>query len=79
MQRLVLTADQSKKLTKSLGTVEVVDSQGRSIGQFTLTNPTVSETLVMSAEALAEMRLHTKESVLDKGPSSKTRQISEKS
>jgi hypothetical protein len=75
MLRLVLTAEQSKKLASASGSVEVVDSLGRSIGQLSLSDPVASETQELSAEELAELRRQVNESPLEKGPKYKTHQV----
>lgn len=73
--RLILTAEQTKKLSSVTGKVEVVDALGRKIGQFTLTEPTVTETQELSAEDFAELRRHVVESSAEKGPVFKTEQV----
>jgi hypothetical protein len=54
--RLVLTSEQSRKLTSATGNVEVVDSTGHVFGEFTLTDLTNAETRTLSADELEEVR-----------------------
>ncbi len=65
--RLILTSEQTKKLSSVTGKVEVIDAVGRTIGQFTLVEPTVTETQELSSEDYAELRRHIGESSAEKG------------
>jgi hypothetical protein len=62
MLRLVLTAEQTKMLATASGPIEVVNSFGHTIGDFTLNDPSATETHVLSPEVLAELRRVDKES-----------------
>ncbi len=73
--RLILTAEQTKKLTSVTGRVEVIDAVGRTVGQFTLTEPTVTETKELSDEEFDELRRHIEQSPLDKGPAFRAHQV----
>ena len=77
--RLILTAEQSKKLSSVVGEVEVIDSVGRTIGHFTLTEPTVTKTQELSAADFDELRRHISETATEKGPAFKTEQVREHS
>lgn len=77
--RLILTPEQSKKLSTANGQVEVIDAQGRRIGEFTITEPTLTETHEFSDEDFAELRRHLQESPLEKGPLFKAHQVRHRS
>ncbi len=62
MLRLVLTAEQTKVLATAAGAVEVVNSFGHTIGEFTLNDPSATETHVLSPEVLAEIQRIDRES-----------------
>lgn len=56
MLRLVLTAEQTKILATAEGTIEVVNSFGHTIGEFTIRDPSATETHVLTPELMEEMR-----------------------
>ena len=66
--RLVLTPEQTKKLASATGSVEVVDSAGHKVGEFTM-DLSHTETKTLSADELAEVRRQIKEANAAKGSS----------
>lgn len=56
MPRLILTPEQTELLATATGAVEVVNSFGHTIGQFTASNPAETETHVLTPELLAEIQ-----------------------
>jgi hypothetical protein len=83
MQRLVLTAEQTKNLSTMSGQVEIVNSFGHAIGEFTLNDPSATETHVLSPELIAEMRRIDRESKIGEsktapGQAQKNRQVRDK-
>ena len=73
--RLVLTPEQTKKLASAIGSVEVVDSKGHTVGDLTLIDLTNTETKTLSADELAEVRRQIKEASAAKGSSFTARQV----
>jgi hypothetical protein len=72
--RLVLTPEQTKKLASAIGKVQVVDSTGHTVGEFTM-DLSNTETKTLSADELAEVRRQIKEAGAEKGSSFTARQV----
>lgn len=75
MLRLILTDEQSKKMSAAIGHVEVVDSQGRTIGELTLAEPVASETKELTPEEMTELSRQMQQSQAEKGPKFKAHQV----
>lgn len=61
MQRLVLTNEQTEKLVSYSGSVDVIDSFGRKVGELTVADIAATETKTLSPEELDLLRRQVKE------------------
>ncbi len=73
--RLTLTAEQAKHLASAIGSVEVVDVDGHTVGYLTLGDPAATETHELTEEDFAELRRHMQQSTTDKAPAFQADQV----
>jgi hypothetical protein len=74
MQRLFLNTEQTQKLAAFSGTVDVIDSFGRKVGELSVEDVAATETKTLSPEELDSLRRQVKETA-GKGSSFTAQQV----